>query len=338
MGNAIGLTTALMTGVETTYGTPVALTRSFEIDSESLDFQKEVIRSDALRSGTRGLRRGSRRAMVARSGAGDIVMQVTTNGMGRWFQQALGGTSSIAQVGATPAWLQTHTMGSLEGKSQTIQKQLRDQANALKQQFTFHGAKVATMNLAVSKKGVLVATFGIDAEDVDTATAAGTPSYVSTSVYHWGQGSLSLGGTATAGLVSGGTLLATVTEANVMVDNHLNIDEFFMNGTGLKSEPVEDDYPEVTGSFKARFASIADFYTAFRADSALALSLSFAGGVIGGGESEALIISLPEIRLLGEAPKVGGAGVVEVTVPFEAQYDGTNVGMRLDYKSSDTSI
>jgi hypothetical protein len=339
MGNAVGLRTVLMTGVESTYGTPVVVDRAFEIDSESLDRTNEIIPSDALRSGSRNLRTSSRRVVTSRMGGGDVVMQVPTNGFGRWLQMALGGTSSIVQVGATPAYMQTHSMGTLAGKSQTIQKQIRDQANTTVGTFTHHGAKVTTMQLAVSKKGILIATFGIDSEDVDTSTAAATPSYTVTRVFHFGQAtSLTLGGTVTGGLVSGGTALASVTDFTVTLDNHLNTDEFFLGGGGLKAEPLEDAYPEVTGSITARFASPTAMYDAFAADTGLALQLSFSGAVISGAETEQLIISVPKVHLTGEAPKANGPGVIAVTVPFEGQFDGTNGGMYCFLKSTDTSI
>jgi hypothetical protein len=339
MGNAVGLRTVLMTGVESTYGTPVTPDRTFEVNSESLDLIPEIIPSDALRAGSRNLRVSSRRVTVARMGAGDIPMQVPTNGFGRWLQMALGGTSTIAQMGATPAYLQTHAMGTLAGKSQTIQKQIRDQANTTVGTFTHHGAKVTTMQLSVSKKGILIATFGIDSEDVDTSTAAATPSYTVTRVFHFGQiSSLTLGGTATGPLVSGATAVASVTDFSLTLDNHLNTDEFFMGGGGLKSEPLEDAYPEVTGSITARFASPTAMYDAFAADTGLALVLGFAGAVISGIETEQFIITLPKVHLTGEAPKANGPGVISVTVPFEAQYDGTNAGMYVLYKSTDTAI
>lgn len=338
MGNAVGLHTVLMTKPEVTFGTPLTVDRAFEINSESLDRKNNVIPSDALRGGTRNLRRGSRRVVASHEGMGDITMQVVTNGMGRWFQQALGGTSVIAQIGGTAAWLQTHTMGSLAGVSQTIQKQVRDQANAVVGTFTFPGSKTATMELALAKKGVLLATFGINSKDVVDTTAAASPTYGSTHVFHFAQGQLTLGGTASGGLVSGGSVAAGISDFNVKLDNHLSLDEYFLGNTGTKSEPLEDDYPTIDGKFTARFSDPATLYDVFAADTALGLNLSFQGALIGGGNYETLIISIPEIRLTGEMPKAGGPKVIDVNIPFEAQYDGANVGMRVDYQSSDVSI
>lgn len=338
MGNAIGLHTTVMTKPEVTFGTPLTVDRAFEINSETLDRSNNVIPSDALRAGVRNLRRGSRRVIASHEGMGDIVMQVVTNGMGRWFQQALGGTSTITQVGGTAAWLQSHTMGSLAALSQTIQKQVRDQANTVVGTFTFPGSKVTTMELALSKKGLLLATFGVNSKDVVDNIAAASPSYTSTRVFNFQQAALLLGGTATAGLVSGGAAAAGVSDFSFKLDNKLALDEYFIGSGGTKAEPQEDAYPEIAGKFTARFSDPSVLYDVFAADAALGLSFSFQGALIGGGNYETLIISIPEIHLLGEMPKASGPAVINVNIPFEAQYDGTNVGMRIDYQSSDTAI
>lgn len=338
MGNAVGLHTVVMTKPEATFGSPLAADRAFEINSESLDRKNNVIPSDALRGGARNLRRGSRRVIASHEGAGDVVMQVVSNGMGRWFQQALGGVSTIAQVGSSAAWIQTHMMGSLAGISQTVQKQVRDQANTVVGTFTFPGTKVTTMELALAKKSMLIATFGLNSKDVVDNVAAASPTYPNAHVFHFQEASLTLGGTATAGLVSGGTPAAGVSDFSVKLDNKLALDEYFIGSGGTKSEPQEDDYPTLDGKFTARFSDPTVLYDVFAADAALGLNFAFQGALIGGGNYETLIISIPEIHLTGEQPKASGPKVIEVNIPFEAQYDGTNVGMRVDYQSSDTAI
>src|SRR5437773_11139235 len=125
-GSAVGLQTIFGTGEETTYGTPVAPDRAYELMNEGLDRDNLVITSRGLRGGTRNLQRGSRRVVAGRQGKGPVNLEVATTGFGRWFKHLLGGTPTIAQQGATTAWMQTHQMGDLLGKSQTIQNQIRD--------------------------------------------------------------------------------------------------------------------------------------------------------------------------------------------------------------------
>ena len=327
MGSAVGLTTRLCTGVETTYGTPVTCDRFFEFESESLERQNEIIRSSSLGSGSLHLRRGSRSVVAARHVQGDITMEVVTNGMGRHFRNLMGGTPTIAQQAATTAYLQTHTLGSLTGKSLTIQKQLRDESDTVVGTFTNHGCKYTSGEFSIDKKGKLMLSVSVDGEDVDTTTAAAAPSLTATKTFHYRQGALTIGGSAAA----------LVQSASVKVDRNMDTDRFHLGNSGVKAEPLVNDFPDITGSLSAEFASLT-YYNLFADDTPAALVLTFTGDVISGAYNEKLTITLPEIRLTGETPKVGGPGLILVDHPFEAQWDGSAADMTLEYTSTDSQI
>jgi hypothetical protein len=328
MGSAVGLTTRLCTGEETTYGTvDLSSPRFLEFDSESLERKNEIIRSNALGSGSLHLRRGSRSVVAARHVEGSIGMEVVTNGMGRLFRNLLGGTPTIAQQGGTTAYLQTHTLGSLLDKSLTIQKQLRDESDAVVAAFTHHGCKFVSGEFKIDKKGKLMLSLAVDGEDVDTATAAASPSLTATKVFHYRQGALTIGGVAAA----------QVQSASVKVDRKMDTDRFHLGNAGVKGQPLVNDFPDITGSLSAEFTALT-YYNLFAADTAAALVLEFTGDVISGIYSEKLTITIPEIRLTGEAPKVGGPGLVIVNHPWEAQWDGSAADMTLAYISTDTAI
>jgi hypothetical protein len=308
MGSAVGLTTALMTSPnETAYGTPAVCDRGLEFDSESLERKNEIIPSQALRSGAVNLRRGSRRVVSARWGEGSITCEVVTNGMGRLFQNALGGTSTNTMV-ETGVNIQTHSLGSSLGKSLTIQKQLRDESNAVVSPFTFHGCKFPS-------------------EDVDTTTAAATPVYTSTKTFHYRQGTLKIDGAA----------FALVQSASVKFDRKLDTDRFHLGNAGVKAEPLVNDFPDVTGTLSAEFANTT-LYAKFTEDTAAALILEFVGGIIGTVSQETFRITVPEIRLTGETPKVGGPGLVVLNHPFEGQYNGVDAGMKVEYITTDATL
>jgi hypothetical protein len=327
MGSAVGLTTRLATAVESTYGTPITVDRFLEFDSESLERKNEIIRSNALGSGSLNLRRGSRSVVSARWGEGSIDMEVVTNGMGRLFRQFMGGTPTIAQQGGTAAWLQTHTLGSILDKSLTIQKQLRDEADAVVGKFTFHGCKFPSAEFKIDKKGKLMLSLTVDAEDVDTSTAAASPSMVATKVFHYRQGALTVGGVAAA----------NVQTASVKVDRKMDTDRYHLGNAGVKAQPLINDFPEITGALSAEFAATT-YYDLFAADTPAALVLSFVGDLIAGAYYETLTITIPEIRLTGETPKVGGPSLIIASHPFEAQWDGSSANMVLAYTSTDTAL
>jgi hypothetical protein len=326
-GSAVGLTTALVTSPnETTYGTPAVCDRGLEFDSESLERKNEIMPSQALRSGTVNLRRGSRRVVSARWGEGSITCEVVTNGMGRLFQNALGGTSTNAVI-ETGFNIQTHSLGSSLGKSLTIQKQLRDESNAIVSPFTFHGCKFPSVEFAIDKKGKLMMTVTVDAEDVDTTTAAASPVYTATRTYHYRQGTLKIDGAA----------FGLVQSASVKFDRKLDTDRFHLGNAGVKAEPLVNDFPDVTGTLSAEFASTA-LYAKFTEDTPAALILEFEGDTVGTITRETFRITVPEIRLTGETPKVGGPGLVVLNHPFEGQYNGVDPGMKVEYITTDATL
>lgn len=327
---AVGLQSVFGTAPETTYGTVITPNRWYEILSESLERKQNVIQSSGIRAGTRTLRRGSRRAVTHRWGEGGVEMEVATKGFGRWFEQMLGGTPAITQpdsVGNPTVYQHVYSMGSLAGKSLTVQKGLRDQAGATVQQFTFHGCKVASWQLGIAVGEILKLSTTLDAEDVDTTTALAAHTFTDASVFHFAQGTLKVGGSS----------VAKVSSANISGNNSLKTDSFFLGTGGLKGQPEPNDFPSIEGSLSAEFESAATFYDRFTADSAAALVLEFEGGAISGTYKHKLTVEVPEVHFLGDTPKVNGPDVIVQDVPFEGAYDGTNAGVKVTLVTTDSA-
>lgn len=315
MGAAVGTQVALGIAEESTYGTPVAPTSTwFEILNESARFTPTFLASQGLRRGTRNLRRGSRRVVSARGAEGTINLEVSQAGFGLLWKHLLGvETADTPAVGDT-----TWAMGSLQGLSLTVQKILADEALTNVETYTYHGGKITGATLSLSVDQILQAQFNLDFEDEDRAgdsgTAAGTPTYGTSELYTF------LGAT----LNVGGSPLANALSFSVTVENNLNTSRFYLGSNGLKAEPTPNDFPAVSGQIVAEFDDPADLYAAFEANTALAFSAVFADT-----SSNQLTVSVPEIRLTGDTPQVSGPETVQVTVPFEGFYDGTNPGVSI---------
>lgn len=328
MGSSVGLTTRLCIGVESTYGTVnLASPQFIEFDSESLEAKFERIRSNALGSGNLQGRRGSRSVETARWGEGSIDMEVTKNGMGKLVRNAIGGTPTIAQQGATTAWLQTHSLGSVLGKSLSIQKQNRDESDVVVKQETFHGCKFPSVEFKLDKKGKLMLSVSVDAEDVDTSTAVATPALTATSVFHARQAAVTVNGVA-------GSLIEAL---SVKFDRALDTDRYHAGNAGVKAEPLINDFPTVTGSITTEFAA-STYYDLFVADTPVPFVVTFTGSVISGAFNELFRITIPEIRFTGESPKTSGPGLTKLTMPFEAQWNGVDALIKVEIQSTDTAI
>lgn len=321
-----GLNTQFGTAEETTYGTPVTVDRFHPILSESLERAQTTLQSQGLRAGARNPRR--RGIVSARMGNGDVSLEVATKGFGRFFKHLLGGTPTIAQQAATTAYLQTHQMGTLAGKSLTLQKGI-EEADGVVKPFTFHGCKLLSGTFGIGVDQILNLTLTTDAEDVDTTTALATASYDASPKYlQFMQGTLKVAGSS----------VASVLGAEVTVNNSLKTDRFYLGSAGLKAEPQDNDFPEIVGSLNAEFVSQAAFYDRFVSDAAVSLILEFEGDTIASTYKELLRITVPEIRFEGETPKVGGPDVVVMDVPWTGHYDGTNAGVKIEYMSTDTAV
>lgn len=321
-----GLSGQIGTAVETVYGTVVTPDKFYQFLNESLERQQTTLQSQGIGGGA--IRQLRRRGIIsARMGAGDIAMEVATTGFGRWFNWMLGGTSTIAQQAATPAWKQTHQIGDLLGKSLTIQKGV-PQTDGTVKPFTFEGSKCTAWEFSISVDQILQLSVSVDAEDVNTSTALAVASYTTPKLFHFMQGSLTVGGSA----------VASVTNATVGGTNNLKVDRFYLGSSGLKKEPIDNDFPTIQGTLDTEFVNQATFYDRFTGDTAAALVLDFEGDTISGIYKEKLTITVPEVRFEGDTPKIGGPEVVVQNVPFSGFYDGTNAGCKIEYTSTDTAI
>src|SRR5438477_945500 len=99
MAPPTGLSAQLMTGEETTYGTPVTPDRAYEFRDEKLQMDIGRIESKALRAGTR-IVRSDRWAPGKRSVGGEITMELANKSFGRWFKHSFGTVASSQPDGA----------------------------------------------------------------------------------------------------------------------------------------------------------------------------------------------------------------------------------------------
>jgi hypothetical protein len=331
MPTALGLSTVLGTGVETVYGTTVPITRRHPILSESLQRQNTILQSEGVTGSLVAARRGARRVISARSGSGDVVMELAKNGLGRWFQLMLGGTSTITQQGVTTAWRQTHNFGPLTSKMLTVQKSLRDGLGAEVETFTFHGCKCTGWELGVTVDAIPRLTVSLDAEDVDTTTA----NTVMVALAEPAGGNFAF---LDGALTVGGSPIARVLEASISGDNSLKTDSYFIGGGGTKAEPEVTNFRTVTGSLTAEFTDPVPIHDRFTADTPVAMVLTFDAENIASTFDYQCIITIPEIHFTGSTPVMGGTDLISQSAPFEAAWNGVDPMVKIEYQSTDTVI
>lgn len=147
---------------EVTYGTPVAVTKFVEFNTESLAGVYERIDSAALRVNTR-VQRSDRFAINQKGAAGGVEFDVLSKNFAYFLKHMLGviaapSALSGADVGA---FVHVATIGTLTAKSFTAQVG-RPQTGGTVTPFTYGGGKVKMWELTNSVDGFLVCKLDTD--------------------------------------------------------------------------------------------------------------------------------------------------------------------------------
>lgn len=316
---------AVMVGKESTYGTPVALSRAYEAKTDTYQIVKNPIESVGMRAASTA-KRSDRIVLVNGGAEGTLDMDIQNKGFGLVGQALLGSVTGPTQQAATTAYLQTYTATSDEpGDFYTVQI-LRTDASGTQQAYTHHGGIITGWTLAHSVDGNLMVDLDFDFEDYDTSTGAGTPAYASDTVpFDWTMASFTVGGNSLC-----------VTDFELTADLSLKTDRFCMRGNELKKQPVRQGIPTFTGSITAEYDGTTIF-DLFAAESPVAIVGTWTGATIEGAYDYEITVTMPACLLTGSAPVVSLTDMPTITIPFEA-LDNGSAAVTMTYQSDDTSL
>ena len=317
---------------ETTYGTYVAPTRWLEVESAPFEFAPQFTETSGIAAGRTGML-ASRRQATTRQGSGSLALEVTTTKMGLLLQQLMCTTVTPVQQGATPAYLQTHTLnGDAAGKSMSVQVGI-PRTNGTPDAYTYVGAKVTKGSFSAGVGETLKASLELDVRDMATQTlsAATIPTLTP---FHWSQAALKIGTTYGSEAAVDG-----VSEVSIDIERKMKVDRFYMSSSAsIKSEPITNDLVEVSGTIKADYLDKATFVDKFLGNTGFSLVWEFVGAQISGSYYETLRFKLPKVFLDGAVPQLEGLDVVSGEFPFKAYLDGTNPHAVIEYISIDTVV
>jgi len=312
----------LMTSEEVTYGTPVTPERGVKFLDESLKLSVERIESSELRSGRR-IMRSDDWETGKRTVAGDINMELSTKGHGRWFKHMFG-TVVTSQPAAGPSptvYLHTFTPGDLP-VAQTIQVGRPDESGTV-QPFTYHGCRVASWQLECAVSGLAKLKVGIVGEDEETDTALAVVSYATGARrLPFVSATLTVGGVAVK--VKSATLSGTTPLAS----------DRFSLGSALTEKPLENDIRAITGTLTGDFRGLTA-YDRFRNGVEAELVLTFAGGIIEDALRYQTVVTA-NVRFDGETPNVSGQGIVQQNTPIKVVDNGT-LSIKVEYQTTDAT-
>lgn len=310
---------------EVTYGTGVVVTRFHEINNESIKLDRKQIESKSLRSGGRVLR-SDRQAINKKGAAGSVEMEWQSNGMGLLQKHMTGSAAITTPAGGTLSRKIRSTLTDPTGLFFTSQVGRPDIAGTV-QPFTYLGCKVSGWEMSCDVDGVLMVKVDIDAKDETTATGLASASYPATSeLFYFTGAQASLGGTysfpASVDTVTAPTLV-DVKKFSLKCDNKLKTDRYFLRSSGLKKEPLPNDYYDVTGSIDVEFSTLTD-YARFTSGTPCVFRIAFVGSLIEAAIFRQVEIILTNVRFDGETPNVSGPDVLDHTLSFQMLQDAAN--------------
>jgi len=331
---ASGLGTQFGLTKEVTYGTQLAATKFFEIDSAALALDQNYQDSVGLRANRMYGPSGRMRA-TTRQAAGGVPMDVPTKGFGAILDLMHGLTPTVVQQAATPAYLQTHLIGtSMPNKSACIQTN-KPTTQAADVATTYPGSILTGASFSLDAAGMLKVNLAWDS--MDERTLATSPAGLALAAAAYPSGVTSWLGTVTAVITLNGTPVAVVRSLSLDWAQPYRTDRFFIGSGGTKQKPIPNGFQTTTGNMELEWFDTSA-YALFRSGAKVALSFSFTNDVISGIYSENITFTLSAIQIRGNSPGIDGPDVLSQTVPYVAGDDGTNPPLKIEYTSTDTAI
>lgn len=355
-----GLAAQLSAIDETTFGVSPALTNAldYEFKSETLNLNKTTVTGEGLAAG-RVYQRTKRRVLTNYDVAGGINLEAPTRQLTFWLRHMLGSfgqtLAAPTEIGTTGIYRSVHQPGSLNGHSFTIQKGV-PATDGTVEPFTYVGCKITDWDLKISTGAIVELDLTIDARNElggsgnsdplngsvpALRTWAGPPTDgLGELMWSFKEATIFTGGTPAADGDTGEVSLTSPTAAaairDVDIKHSVKLDQarFFLGSNGFKAEQIENNYRAITGTMTAEWLSSEAMYNAFSADTTTSLKVTLTGAAVSSSHY-LLEIIIPNIKLDGETPKVGGPAVVTQSVAFTGLDDEATQPIQIAYQSED---
>jgi hypothetical protein len=344
MATGTGLDAQLGLASETTWGTPVTVTRFLEVNSVPMKFNPKFLEPTGLRPGMY-FKRASRVQVASSDVTGDVEVEHATKGMGLLWHHALASATTTTTVITGTAYKQIHTPGGYNGLGFTLQAGIPEPSGTVRAH-TYAGCKVVGWEFSVKEQAIPTLKLTVDAKSESTATALATASYLSGStVFSFSQvTNFKLGGTPTTSagettIGSGVTIATIVKDFTLTGKTPLATDRYGLGNAGLKAEQIgPNGTPTITGKLTAEYSK-AEFYDVYKAGTTVALQLDLQGGIIGATASNYLLsIILPAIKFKSAPPMVNGPEIVQMAVDFEAYTNEVDPVIQVKIQSDEATV
>jgi len=325
---------------EATYGTRLAADHFYEFSEEDVELDisrveasglagsdgaaSSVGRSDRWAAGRRG---GS--GKISFSPGGDAPTGVMTKSFGLWFKHIMGAAPTISTPGGgTTTRDHVYKLGDPHGLSLTTQIGRPDVGGTVRVH-EFEGGKVMSAEFSQELDAWLGLDVELDYEDETTSQTLATASYTSgREIFHWGQCSVSIGGSQT-----------DILGLKWRVENPLKVDRHRIGSSYLKKEPELAGRRIITGELEIEYGGLTEYNRYVNGTVASLIATWTSTTAIEGALFPRLILTGNAVRWdKPSGPHAKGPDLVTATLPFKCLYDGTTEPFQIDYRTTDTAV
>lgn len=330
IGSGLGATLGI--GAETSYGSYAPATRWYPIEDEKFSVERKFSEAKAMVGGSL-VRQAAQTVLLNEIVKGSIKLPLVNSGIGMLLEAVLGDMSAPAQQATSAAYQSIGSLASTLGKSYSVQIG-RPQTNGTITPFTYLGCKATSMDLTVESSGVAeLALDFVGQTMVETQTLVAAVYPTADPVVFSFQGS-----TLIAGAYGSETLMANVRKASVKIARKLDEARFYIGGSGLLAEPIEDDFVDITGDLTVDFSNTTDWDSWVNSAEQISLILSFVGQQIAAGYNYTVKLAIPVAQIEGDDPSVSGPKIVERTVKFTGLNNNAVAPITATVISTDTAL
>jgi hypothetical protein len=319
---------------EGTWGTWLTPTRWVEMESETLEWKPKRIVGVGLANGL-AVQRNATRQQTTSTVQGDIKCPMYYKSMGLFLGGIMGTlTTTPVQQGATIAYLQTHALAvNTIGQSLSFQKGVPEVTTGTIRQYDYFGAKISKAVFECAIDQFLQATYTIDAKGYDTTNTYATPVYQTPNpIFAFNQGNFKFGPLGSEVVVEG------IRKWTMTIERPLRVDNFYLDGTGLKQEQVGNNFVKITVDLESDYVTDAAFIAQFAGDTAQSMIMDFVGPVIASTFKNEIQFQVPNLRWEAGQPLIAGPDLVMPKLQLVGLYNDVNTAATITYMSTDVAL
>ena len=315
-------------GVESSFGTAVTPTRSYEATADTFTREVEYIESVGFRADMQTIR-SDRHDTVSLGATGSIEMAVLNKGHGLIMQHLLGTSSGPTQQSSSAAYKSTFSTNDIgPAGSYTIQANRADSGGTLRP-FTYEGCTATGFNITQEVGSPLTMSIDFDAETEQTSTGSATAAYpASATPFIWTDAVIELNDSA----------VSSFTSFSLDGDLGMSTSRRFLKGNATKGQPKRSSVPSYTGTIEAEFEDLTQYNNFVNGTTFKLELICTQGTAIEGSYYPFFHVTLPVCKFTGTTPVASISDLTTISLPFTVLHNGTDNAITVEYQSTDTAF